>query len=327
MMSQRDLTALVRESFPAFAVKAFNILNGGPDLSTTLAFAAISHKLAQVEAGCIRRLLINVPPRSGKSLLASIAFPAFVLGRNPGRRVICASYSGELSAKLSRDCRTVMQHPSYGALFPGTVLAGKNTETELETSRGGFRYSTSVGGTLTGRGGNFIVIDDPIKPEDANSASGRERVWEWFTETVGSRLDNKAEDAFIVVMQRVHVDDLSGRLLERGGWDHLCIPAIAETEQSVEIRPGTYRVRKPGDVVDPEREPREVLDQIKAEIGTRVFEAQYQQNPIPEDGGLLKWNWFKFSTTHRNGIRMTGWSSVGTQRPRLGRFTTIPSGS
>lgn len=292
MSVDRGALDAYRQHFHLFATKAFNIVNQGQELIPATAFLAMSHKLAEVEQGHIRRLIINVPPRSGKSLLASVALPAFLLGRDPTRRVICASYSGELAAKLDRDCRTVMQHPSYQQLFPATIIAGKNTETELETSHGGFRYATSVGGTLTGRGGNLIVIDDPMKPDEATT-SARERVWDWFTGTVGSRLDNKAEDAIIVVMQRLHVDDLSGRLLERGGWDHLSIPAIADHEQELTIANGRTLVRPVGDILDPEREPIEILDELKSTLGGNVFAAQYQQAPVPEGGAMIKRQWLK----------------------------------
>jgi hypothetical protein len=255
MTSERERLNLLRSNFPPFAVKAFNIVNPGEELNLTVAFTAIAHRLSEVVQGNTRRLIINVPPRSGKSLLTSIALPAFVLGRDPKRRIICASYSSELALKLARDCRALIQHSAYQRLFPATVIAGKNSETEFETAQGGFRYATSVGGTLTGRGGNLIIIDDPMKPEDAQSAAGRERVWQWFTGTLGSRLDNKAEDAIVLVMQRLHVDDLSGRLLQQGGWEPLAIPAIAETEQVLTIAPGCIHVRKPGDVLDPGREP------------------------------------------------------------------------
>lgn len=288
-----DVALGYRNHFALFATKAFNIVNPGQTFIGTGAFLAMAHALSEVEQGRIQRLLINVPPRSGKSLLASIAFPAFILGRNPTRRIICASYSSDLAAKLARDCRTLMMHRSYRQLFPATVLSGKNTEFEIETSHSGFRFATSVGGTLTGRGGNFIIIDDPMKPDEAMSESGRARTWEWFTGTVGSRLDNKGEDAIVVVMQRLHVEDLSGHLLDRGGWHHLCLPAIAENEQILPIGGNRVFRRRVGDVIDPVREPRDILDQLRAEHGSRTFEAQYQQQPIPEEGGLVKWSWFK----------------------------------
>ena len=187
-----------------------------------------------------------------------------------------------------------MMHPSYRQLFPATVIAGKNTEAEIETAHGGFRYATSVGGTLTGRGGNYIIVDDPIKPEDAMSRAARDRSWEWFTGTVGSRLDNKAEDSIIVVMQRLHVDDLAGHLLEQGGWYHLSLPAIAEIEEELPAGLGRTFSRKIGDVLDPSREPLEILEQIKRDLSTSTFNAQYQQSPIPLDGTMVKWSWFKF---------------------------------
>jgi predicted phage terminase large subunit-like protein len=139
----------------------------------------------------------------------------------------------------------------------------------------------------------LIVIDDPMKADDAMSASARELVWDWFTGTVSSRLDNKAEDAIVLVMQRLHVDDLSGRLLEQGGWDHLSIPAIAEVEQVLTIAPGRTLIRHVGDVLDPHREPREELEQLRRQLGSATFEAQYQQEPVPQEGNLLKWAWFQ----------------------------------
>src|SRR5258705_7730646 len=153
---------------------------------------------AGLHGGGIKRLLIPVPPRSGKSILASVALPAFVLGRDPSRRVLCASYSGELAAKFARDCRSVMMHPSYRQLFPATVIAGKNTEAEIETAHGGFRYATSVGGTLTGRGRNYIFVDDPIKPEDAMSRAAPARSWGWVTGTVGSPVGDKGHESVLV---------------------------------------------------------------------------------------------------------------------------------
>jgi predicted phage terminase large subunit-like protein len=287
------LVNLYEQSFQAFATKAFNIVNPAQRLLLTPGFLAIAQKLAEVASGRVRRLVINVPPRSGKSLLASIALPAFVLGRDPTRRVICASYSIELAKKLSRDCRMVMQHPTYAQIFPDTILAGKKTETELETDQAGFRYATSVEGTLTGRGGNLIVIDDPMKPVDAMSATARENAWEWFTGTVGSRLDNKSQDAIVVVMQRLHVDDLAGRLLDTGHWDLLSIPAIAEEQETLQIGPRRNVVRQIGDILDPDREPREVLNQLREELGSANFLAQYQQQPVPEEGNVLKWSWFR----------------------------------
>jgi hypothetical protein len=135
------------------------------------------HNLSKVARGDVRRLIITIPPRRLKSICTSVALPAFILGHDPTRRIICVSYSQELAVKHANDCRSVMNSDWYRRLFPGTKIdSAKNTETEIMTTRRGFRLSTSVGGTLTGRGGNLIIIDDPIKPADAMSDTTRERL-------------------------------------------------------------------------------------------------------------------------------------------------------
>ena len=292
-MNQNDVLNAYRTTFPLFATKAFNILNPGVRFTATGAYAAMAYALSQVTDGSISRLLITVPPRSGKSLLASVALPAYLLGRDPSCRIIAASYSGELASKLGRDCRTVMNDPAYTQLFPATKVTGKNTEFELETAHGGFRYATSVGGTLTGRGGNYFICDDPVKPEDALSRSGRERAWEWFTGTATSRLDNKAEGAMIVVMQRLHDDDLAGRLIRQGGWQHLRIPAIASDSERLLIGPNKFFLREPGEVIDPVREPKKALEQLRSDMGSAFFQAQYQQDPVPDGGTMIKREWLR----------------------------------
>lgn len=284
---------LCREQFLAFAINAFGIVNPGRRMALSVAVLATAAGIDRVLRGESRRLLITVPPRSGKSLLASIALPAFCLGKDPRSRIIAASYSADLAAKLARDCRLVMRHESYRRFFPDTTLAGKNTETELETSQGGFRFATSVGGTLTGRGGNLIVIDDPMKPDEAASRTSRDKVLEWFRATVQSRLDDKSADKIIVVMQRLHEDDLAGHLIEMGGWDHICLPAIAEHDEQVDIGGGRTLLRKAGSLLDTKREPPEVLDELKRNLGTAAFQAQYQQRPAPAAGTMIKREWLR----------------------------------
>jgi hypothetical protein len=180
-------------------------------------------------------------------------------------------------------------------LFPNTrISATKDSELEFATTLGGNRLATSVGGTLTGRGGNVILIDDPTKPQDAASQVARENTKQWFANTLLSRLDNKTNDAIVVVMQRLHEDDLVGYLLEHEGWVHLNLPAIAECEQRIALSATRFHVRQPGDVLHPEREPRGVLDELKRSMGSLAFAAQYQQEPIAEGGNLVKWDWFQF---------------------------------
>ena len=197
---------------------------------------AIAYQLERVRRGEIKRLIINMPPRSLKSVTASVAFPAFVLGHDPTRRIICVSYSGDLAKKHANDFRAVLEARWYRELFPGTRIGQKDSETEIELTARGFRLATSVGGTLTGRGGDLIIIDDPLKPDDAHSETKRNAANEWFKNTLLSRLDDKRTGAIIIVMQRVHMDDLTGFVTSQSDeWQVLNLPAIAEVDEVIPI--------------------------------------------------------------------------------------------
>ncbi|MGB7404730.1 MAG: phage terminase large subunit [Pacificimonas sp.] len=237
---------------------------------------------------------IEVPPRSLKSVCASVAFPAFLLGHDPTSKIITASYSADLAAKHAGDCRSVMQSAWYRQLFPKTRLSStRNQELNYETTRKGYRYATSVGGTLTGRGGNIIIIDDPLKPEDAMSETRRGAVNGWYSRTLLSRLNNKAKDAIILVQQRLHMDDLAGHVEMLDDWTVLRLPAIAEETETIPIGQGRTYERTSGEVLHPQREPAAVLDGIRRGLGSAVFSAQYQQCPVPADGAVVKWAWFR----------------------------------
>jgi len=205
------------------------------------------------------------------------------------------SYSQDLATKHSNDCRTVLQSEWYREIFPKTRIdSSKNTEAEFMTTARGFRLATSVGGTLTGRGGNLIIIDDPTKPADAMSQAVREKTIEWCDTTLLTRLDRKDHDAMILVMQRLHVDDLAGHFMQQGSWEHLNLPAIAEIEQTIALGPGRRHIRKVGDVLHPARESEDVLRRMKVEMGSAIFAAQYQQSPVPPSGNMINWDWFSW---------------------------------
>jgi predicted phage terminase large subunit-like protein len=293
--STRVVDAALRTDLYAFVQAFFPMISSGDELMLNWHIEATTYALTKVMRGETTRLIVTVPPRTLKSICASVAFPAFVLGHDPKRRIICVSYSESLARKHANDCRALMRSGRYRRLFPGTRISpAKDTELEAMTSARGFRLATSVGGTLTGRGGNLIVIDDPMKPQDAQSQSARDNTVQWYANTLLTRLDNKARDAIVVVMQRLHLDDLVGYLLEQGGWTHLNLPAIAEIEASIQLGAGRFHVRKPGGLLHPEREPQAVLDQIKRTMGSVEFAAQYQQSPVPPGGNLIKWSWFRF---------------------------------
>lgn len=290
--------AALRNDFYAFVQAAFPIVAGGQVLQRNWHLEATTAALTNVINGKCRRLIITVPPRSLKSICTSVALPAFALGQDPSRNIICVSYSEVLSRKHGNDCRALMHSPMYRRLFPRTrISSSKDTEAEIRTTAGGTRLTTSIGGTLTGRGGNLLIIDDPLKPQDAQSESSRESLKQWYSNTLLSRLDHKSEGSIIVVMQRLHPDDLVGHLLEQGGWTHLNLPAIAETECSIALGHNRYHHRRIGDLLHPERENEIALHELKTSMGSMEFSAQYQQAPVPLDGNLIKWSWFKFYTT------------------------------
>jgi predicted phage terminase large subunit-like protein len=295
VLDLRTFHAVLRTDFRALLNKVFNSLSPGQTYVPTWHVEAIAYQLERVRRGEIRRLIINMPPRSLKSIAASVAFPAFVLGRDPSQRIICVSYSGDLAKKHSNDFRAVIESPWYRAAFPKTRIgAFKNTENEIEFTARGFRMATSVGGTLTGRGGDIIVIDDPLKPDDALSESKRSAANQWFSNTLLSRLDDKRTGAIVVVMQRVHIDDLTGFLLGQSDeWHVLSLPAIAPSDEDVPLSADRTYPRKAGEALSPEREPLEVLEALKLQIGSDAFSAQYQQEPAPPGGAMVKRTWVK----------------------------------
>jgi predicted phage terminase large subunit-like protein len=287
------LAALLRTDLRYFVRKVFNTILPGTTYLPNWHIDAIVYQLMRLDAGEHQRLLINQPPRSLKSICVSIAYVAWSLGHDPGRRIIVVSYSNDFAAELHRQFRMVIDAPWYRALFPG-MRPAKDTGTELVTTAGGSRYATSVGGTLTGRGADLIVIDDPLKAEDAMSEPARRRVIDWYGGSLVSRLNDKDKGPIVVVMQRLHEDDLAGHLLQLDGWHHLDLPAIALEDCEIPIGRNKRFSRRTGDVLHAKREDRAVLDRIKGEIGSLMFSAQYQQRPIPVEGNLIKREWFRF---------------------------------
>jgi len=288
----RLLDALRRAELTSFIEGAMNVLaSAGPYLSN-YHIAALGFALQGVFEGRTKRLLITLPPRHLKSIAASVCFPAWTLGRAPRTRLVCISHTAELATQHHNDCRRLIQSPYYQRLFGACRIArSKNTEVEFRTTFGGGRLSLSVGGPITGRGGEIVIIDDPLKADDAASDTKRKAVNTWFANTIGSRLNDPRTGAIIVVMQRLHEDDLAGALLDQGGWTHLNLPAIAETDERVQIGSQTYHLRREGELLHAERVSAETLTQLRRELGEDAFSAQYQQRPAPREGAIIKRAW------------------------------------
>jgi predicted phage terminase large subunit-like protein len=286
--------ALCRMELASFVHKCFSWLAPGVPFLMNWHILAMAYALEQVLRGSIRRLLINAPPRTLKSLVGSVALPAYILGHDPTKRVIGISYGSDLAIKHGNDFRAIMTAPWYQSLFPGTRISrSKNTELELVTTRNGFRLATSVDGTLTGRGGDVLIIDDPLKASDALSDSRREYVNNWFINTLMSRLDDPVNGAIVVAMQRLHMDDLTGMLLRSSNdWTLLNLAAIAEQDEMIQIGEDQYHLRRAGDLLHAERLPRSLLDSIRSQQ-PEIFAAQYQQAPVPPGGLMIKREWVR----------------------------------
>jgi len=288
------LDAILRKDLLAFTRKTFETVIPGEQLLLNWHHEAIAWRLQQCLNGDITRLIVTLPPRNLKSICTSVAFPAWILGRDPTRNVICVSYSDDLARFFSRQRRRTMETAWYRKAFPkARISKTKNTETELVTTQGGGCLTTSIGGTLTGRGANFLIIDDPIKAGEAMSEAERKKVNDWFRNVAYTRLNDKAKDVIVIVMQRVHMDDLASYVQDLDDWTILNLPAIA-TEYEEIIVSDTHSVERfPGDVLHPARESLETLEQIKRAIGSYAFAAQYQQTPVPPGGNMIKRDWFK----------------------------------
>jgi predicted phage terminase large subunit-like protein len=297
ILTPAEYRILLRRDFCSFVQRCFYELNPQTRFLWNPHIEVMTAKLAACLDGTISRLIINIPPRHLKSLCASIALPAWWLGHDPTAQILCASYGQELSDKLSRDCRTVMASTWYQRLFPAARLSlNKQSVQEFVTTEQGFRFATSVGGVLTGRGGDVIVIDDPLKPDEALSATQRKGVNEWYDHTLLSRLNSKQTGRIILIMQRLHEDDLVGHVLEQEPWEVVAFAAIAEHDEThlIETPLGQVKYTRHTDqVLHPERESAETLARIRTALGEYNFAGQYQQAPAPLGGGLVKEDWFK----------------------------------
>jgi predicted phage terminase large subunit-like protein len=295
-LSPSELRLIMRADFYSFMVRCFTELYGGVTFLPSWHIEVLAARLQAVREGKVKRLIINIPPRHLKSLAASIALPAWFLGHDPGAAIICATYGQDLSDKFARDCRSLMQSRWYEATFPTRLTSSRAALQELVTTRSGFRLATSVGGVLTGRGADLIIIDDPMKPTDAMSETRRAAVNDWYDGTLYSRLNDKSAGAILVVMQRLHEDDLVGHVLRQEGWEVLSFPAVAESDERFSIAtifgPKNFH-RAAGSALQPARESLETLDQTRATIGAYNFASQYQQTPAPAGGGLVKEIWFQ----------------------------------
>jgi predicted phage terminase large subunit-like protein len=249
----------------------------------------IAKALMQIEAGNLKRLIVTMPPRHGKTMSISEYFPTWYLGRNPTHQIISTTYSWERAGDVGRKVRNLMLDPKHIDIFPHCTLdIGSKSVNRLTTDQEGTYFSVGVGGAVVGRGANVFIIDDPVKNrEEAESERSREKLWDWYRGVAYTRL--MPEGAIIAVATRWHFDDLIGRMIEQmahENWTILNLPAVCDSEDDL-------LGRDIGDALWNDFYSLDSLNLIKETIGTREWNAQYQQQPLPAEGGVIDLNWIK----------------------------------
>lgn len=274
-----------------------------PDYEANWHHEVLCQALDEWAFGDLDRLMVFMPPRHGKSELVSRRLPAYIFGREPGAKIITATYGADLAQMMNRDVQKIIDTPEYVELFHDTRLAGMGIKTENTVrnasvfeivDHGGIYISAGVGGAITGMGFDYGIIDDPYKNRaDANSSLIRRRIWDWFVSTFYTRQQGKRK--ILLTMTRWHEDDLAGELLERASldtdadqWRVISFPAIAER---AEIN------RCEGQALWPNRYDVEQLKKTKAVVGTYEWNALYQQHPSPLEGGIINRRWWQFYRT------------------------------
>jgi len=299
--------AICEKSFYEFFVKAWDIAEPSVPLSTNFHHKYLCDIL-QSEAERIKEgrkkdkdIIINIPFRSTKSLLVTVMFPAWCWAVYPKMRFITASYSAEISIEHATRSRDIIQSEWYQNHWGETyqIKKDQNLKARYENTFLGVRRATSVGGSVTGQGGDIILVDDPTSPKNAASETERDNANEWYKSTLYSRLNNPMTGVRIIIMQRVHEDDLSGYLLYNSPdkHKHICIPA----ELSDDLKPQHLEEHYKNGLFWEERFGREILDDYKSALGSYGYAGQLQQRPTPADSGMIQKNWFNIDTDKIDG--------------------------
>lgn len=291
--SPEEYAAVIGYDQEAFTEEVFMQCSPGVEYAPNWHVTAIVEYLKAVELGQIKSLIINMPPRSMKSITVSVAWPAWLLGHNPTEQIIVGSYGGQIGAKLSRDTLSIMQSPIYKMAFPETRLK-KETEDWFNTTQNGHRYVATTGNGVTGFGASTLIIDDAINPVESLSDTTRHKTNEWITGTLFPRANDLNTVKKVVVMQRLHQDDPTGFLMEKGGWELLCLPAEFKKKTIIEI--GAKRWEKQeGEWLHPERINAETIAKLASEgMSPYQIAGQYYQSPVPPGGGEFKPQWLQY---------------------------------
>lgn len=281
---------------------------------------ALSQHLEACAKGEITRLLINIPPGTSKSTASSVFFPAWLWGPYgwPEARFIGASYEQSLATRDNRKCRLLIESEWFQAHWPLSLIGDQNEKTGFENTDRGFRQSCAVK-SMTGKRGDFVVWDDPLSPEKAYSEAERETANRVFAETLPTRLNDPERSVIIIIMQRLHETDVSGYILARDlGYEHLCLPMEFEPQRACETSIGFKDPREhEGELLFKERFSRKVVDRDKKVMGSFAVAGQFQQRPVPREGGMFKHHWFNPVGAVPHGTKFVrGWDLAASTKKK-----------
>jgi hypothetical protein len=275
-MNPEYIKTMYRHDFSSFVDFSFRILNPDTDYQDSPSMHVVAEALLKASRGEIKRLIINLPPRTLKSHCASIAFPAWILGRDPNKKILCLHGGNTLGPSLHDACHKLMAGPRYRELFPNLAMTAMPGQ--IKTGSGGGRQHLPIMGNLTGLGADIIIIDDPISALHAQDDAERQRLHDQIDQNIVQRLNDKGSGVIILIMQRLHEHDLTAYLMaKKEGWHLVDMPAIALKDEEWPLSHGrTYR-RKKGELLNPTRESSEQLIEILHAIGSYNFSYQYLQ--------------------------------------------------
>ncbi len=299
-MSNEELIALLSTDQVAFTQQCFHTVDPAHTYLHNWHIDCIVEYLQSMERGEIRRLIINMPPRSLKTITISVAWTAWLLGRSPSTQIICASYAQKLATKQSVDTRLIIESPWYKACFPETILAkDQNEKLKFQTTARGHRIATSVsqrkgsGGTATGEGGDYLLLDDPVNPAGMESEATIEASNDWIDQTFLTRENDPKTSRALLVMQRLEERDPTGHLLERGGWHHLSLPAYFEKRTIITVNKKQW-ICEEDSFLQEDRMGEVELDKKLIELGMQGFVGQYLQRPSAQGGGEFQARYIQY---------------------------------
>lgn len=313
-LMRRMFAGLVRLHFPSFIAKCIETIDPATTYVENWHILVLVVKLELVRLGVIRRLMINLPPRSLKTHIVSIAYCAWVLGHDPTTRIICVTYSNDVAKTHAKLFNKIMRSAWYQDAFPECRPEQPNKLMDWYTTKGGNRLATSIQGSILSRGADIIILDDPNKGQEIYSKVIREKVKATYDQVISTRLNEPKIGKIICVMQRLHPEDLAGHLLSLEPWEEVVMPAIAIEREVWDLGNGETKVREPGELLQEFHVGRAELDLKRSMMGLLPFEAQFQQRPVPAEGGVVKRRWLQFYDEVPEPLEFTlvSWDTAST---------------